>query len=135
MFQKLENLYEYTPLPLRLGIATLFLYTGITKAIDLTGTAGYMESLGLPSGIIFATLAMIIEIVGGAFILTGLLTRLTAIILTLHLLIAITLAYLIQWNPDNLLLLLFHAPVIASTIALMFSGPGPVSIDEKMYWE
>ncbi len=135
MFRKLEDAYEYAPIPLRIGLAALFLYTGIKKLMDPAGTATFFGSLGFPSPEIMAWVAIVIELLGGLFLFLGFLTRLTAIVLTLFVGVGIVTAYIIPWDPSKLMMLLLHGPIIGGTIALMLSGPGKWSLDEKYFWE
>lgn len=55
----------------RVLLGALFILSGIGKFQDIAGTAGYIESVGLPAGIALAWLAAIIETVGGAAIIVG----------------------------------------------------------------
>lgn len=135
MFKSLENMYEYAPIPLRVGLAALFLTTGIMKALNLEGTAQFMGSLGFPSPMIIAIIVMAAEILGGAFLLFGFLTRLAAGGLTILLIVAVISAYLIKYDPSKLFDIMKHLAWIGGTLTLMFSGPGKLSLDEKLFWE
>lgn len=135
MFKKLEDMYEYSALPLRIGLAALFLFTGIKKAIDLTGTAGYLEGLGFPAPAVMAVILMTAEIIGGAFLLFGFLTRLSAILLAIVLIVATISAHIIPYDPSQLMLIMRNIVYFGATISIMFSGPGKWSLDEKFFWE
>jgi putative oxidoreductase len=135
MFRKLEDAYEYAPVFLRLGLAALFAYAGITKLMNPAQTTQFFGSLGFPSPEVFVWIAIVIELLGALFLLLGLLTRITAIVLTVFLCVAITTAYLIPWDVAKLPLLMNHWPMLGSTFALMFSGPGKWSLDEYFFWE
>jgi putative oxidoreductase len=135
MFKTLENAYEYAPLPLRLGLAAMFAYTGITKVMDPAGKAQMFASLGFPLPEITVWVVAAVEIIGALLLLLGLLTRVAAIALTVLLAVAIVTAYIIPWNPDNLMMLMLHWPLIGATLSLVLYGPGKLSLDERLYWE
>ena len=135
MFKALENAYEYAPLPLRIGLAALFLTTGIMKAMDIESTAGFMGSLGFPAPMAVAIIVMAVEIIGGAFLLLGFLTRISATALTILLIVALVSAYLMNYDPSKLVDVMKHLAWIGATIGLMLFGPGKLSVDEKLYWE
>jgi putative oxidoreductase len=135
VFKKLEDAYEYAPFALRLGLAAMFLTVGIMKAMNLQGTAGFMGSLGFPLPMATAILVTVAEILGGAFLLLGFLTRLAAGWLTIVLIVALISAFLIKFDPSKLGNVMQMLVLISSTIAVALLGPGKWSIDEKLYWE
>lgn len=135
MFKALEETYEFAPVPVRLGLAAVFAFTGITKLMDPATTAKYFGAMGFPSPEVFVWLAIIIELVGALFLLLGFLTRLTAIGLSAFLLVAMTMAYFLAWPPQNMLSFMFHWPVLGGALSLIFSGPGRWSLDGKFFWE
>ena len=71
---------DYGVLLARLALGTLLLSHGLLKVFVFTipGTVGFFDSLGLPP--IVAYLTIFGEVVGGAAILTGLYTRLAAML-------------------------------------------------------
>lgn len=135
MFKKLEDAFEYAPVPLRVGLAILFGFSGINKLMDPAGTSQFFGSLGFPLPDIMVWVAVAIEVIGALFLLLGFATRLTAIVLTVFLAIATTTAYIIPWDPSKLMMLVIHAPLIGATLSLIFSGPGAWSVDERILWE
>lgn len=135
MFKRLEEAYDYAPLPVRLGLAALFAFTGIGKILDPAGTTQFFSNLGIPFADIAVWLAVGIELLGALFLLLGFLTRLTAFVLAVFVLTALTLAYFIPWPPQNMLLFVFHFPVLGALIGLFLSGPGKPSIDFALFWE
>lgn len=135
MFKKLEDAYEWAPVPLRLGLAALFAFTGIMKLTNVDGITQFFASLGFPAAQAFVWLAIVIEIIGAVCLLLGLWTRVTAMVLSVLLVIAITTGYLIPWDASKLPMLMNHWPMLGATLALVFSGPGKWSLDEKFFWE
>lgn len=135
MFRTLENAYEFAPLPLRIGLAALFITSGVLNLMDTAATTEYMASIGLPAPMAFAIIVMVSQLVGGLFILLGLLTRLSAIWMTLVLLLVGIMAYGVNYQTSKLLSMMTHIAWIGATLCLMMSGPGKLSLDEKYFWE
>lgn len=136
MFRFLENLSDYAALPLRLGLGALFLYTGINKAMDVAAVSGMLGSLGFPAPIFWAYLLMLAEIVGGAFLVVGFLTRLASGWLGIVLLTAIFTVHIrnLASYPQVMQMYMIVA-LLGGLIALMLSGPGKWSLDELFLWE
>jgi putative oxidoreductase len=71
----------YAALLLRLSLGSMFLAHGLLKVMVFTpaGTAGFFNSLGLPSWLAYATI--VAEILGGLLLIAGIRTRLVALAL------------------------------------------------------
>ena len=71
----------YAALLLRLSLGTMFLAHGLLKVMVFTpaGTAGFFNSLGLPSWLAYATI--VAEILGGLLLIAGIRSRLVALAL------------------------------------------------------
>lgn len=65
----------------RLALAALFLPAGLSKISGFEGTVGYINSAGLPLASVAAVIAILVEIGGGLALITGLFTRLAALVL------------------------------------------------------
>lgn len=117
---------------LRLPLAAVFLFHGSQKLFGLfggyglEGTAGFMESLGLPAGTLMAALAGGTELLGGLALLTGLGLRLLSLPLTFTMLVAALLAHsgfdAAQGGMEYPLVL------AAAVAALGLTGPGRLSL-------
>lgn len=73
------NKAPYAALVLRLALGVLALAHGLLKIIVFTpaGTVGFFESLGLPGGLAYVTIA--VEVVGGLALIAGVFTRYVAL--------------------------------------------------------
>jgi putative oxidoreductase len=60
----------------RILLALIFILSGIGKISDPAGTAGFMESMGVPGILVWPTIAL--EILGGIAIAIGFQTRIAA---------------------------------------------------------
>ncbi|BBN83874.1 membrane protein [Pseudoalteromonas sp. A25] len=61
----------------RFGLSAIFILAGLNKIQYFDGNAQYMASAGLPAELLPLVIAF--ELIGGLFILTGLLSRITAL--------------------------------------------------------
>lgn len=71
----------------RIGIAAIFVISGVTKVADPAGTIAYIQSSGLPLAQVGYGLAVLTELGGGLALILGFQTRLVAAILTLFTLV------------------------------------------------
>ena len=122
-------------LPLRLIAGIIFIAHGAQKLFawyggyGLDGTGQWMESIGLAPGYLMALMAGSAEFFGGILLVAGLLTRPTALVLAITMLVAIITVHI-----DNGLFMAnngyeFGLALIAMSIALMLQGGGRYSLD------
>ena len=95
----------------------------------LEGTGKWMASIGLEPGFLMALMAGGAEFFGGLFILLGLLTRPTALVLAVTMLVAIVTVHL-----ENGLFMSnggyeFGLALLAMSVSLVVSGAGRLSAD------
>ena len=125
-------------LALRIPIAIIFIAHGAQKLFawfggyGLEGTGQWMASIGLEPGYLMALLAGSAEFFGGIALLIGLLTRPTAFILSLTMIVAIVSVHL-----ANGLFLSnngyeFALALLAASASLMLSGSGSYSLDNLL---
>jgi len=87
------KLAPYAALVLRVSMGVMFIAHGLLKVLVFTpaGTVGYFESLGLPG--FFAYLTIVAELLGGAALVAGVLTRWVSLVLIAPVLGAIVFAH------------------------------------------
>lgn len=110
---------------------------GIVGPGNMTGFAGWLNSLGLPAPALQARMAMLSELIGGALIACGLLTRIAAFFCMMAMIVAASIGhkgggYLITNNPPGneyalnlailMLVLILIGPGVYSLDALLFAG-------------
>ncbi len=125
----------FSPLALRIVAGIIFAAYGAQKLFGLFGgyglqaTGQWMESIGLAPGYLMALAAGSAEFFGGLFLIAGLLTRPTAVVLAITMLVAIITVHL----PNGLFMAdngyAFGLSLMAISISLAVSGAGKVSID------
>ena len=124
------------PMALRVPVGIIFIAHGAQKLFGsfggygLDGTGQWMASIGLEPGYLMALMAGGAEFFGGLFILLGLLTRPSALVLALTMVVAIASVHL-----QNGLFMSnngyeFGLVLLAASISLVFSGAGKLSADE-----
>src|ERR1700730_17407293 len=107
--------------------------SGWGKLHNLEKVTDFFTSLGLPMPAQTAVLISCLEFFGGIFLALGLLSRLTALILTVNLITAYITAdrealFSIFSDPDKFYAAAPYTFLVASLIVLIF-GPGKVSLD------
>ncbi|OCH23609.1 DoxX family protein [Aliivibrio sp. 1S128] len=136
MAQLLSSNAGFSTLALRIPIGIIFMAHGAQKLFSwfggygLEGTGQFFESIGLAPGVAMAFLAGSAEFFGGLFILLGLLTRPSALVLAFTMLIAIVSVHL-----QNGLFMSnggyeFGLALLAASVSLMLSGSGRIAVDK-----
>ena len=126
---------NWSALALRIPVGLLFMAHGAQKLFGwfggygLEATGQWMESIGLAPGYLMAMMAGSAEFFGGLFIILGLLTRPSALVLGFTMLVAIVTTHL-----ENGLFMSnngyeFGLSLAAISFALMLQGGGRLSID------
>ncbi|TEW44763.1 DoxX family protein [Psychromonas algicola] len=125
----------FSTLALRIPIAIIFIAHGAQKLFawfggyGLEGTGQWMASIGLEPGYFMALLAGSAEFFGGIALLIGLLTRPTAFVLSLTMIIAIVSVHLANGLFMSNNGYEFALALLAASVSLMLSGAGRYSVD------
>lgn len=121
----------------RILISLIFLTGGIAKLTDVAGTAGFMESAGIPYAHTLAIIAGIAEIAGGLSLLLGLLTRIGALGLFVYLVLVSVLMHPF-WSFEGAeqqmqqIQFMKNLAIMGGLLAFVAFGPGRFSIDKKI---
>ncbi|GAA0854592.1 DoxX family protein [Aliiglaciecola litoralis] len=125
-------------LALRVPVGMIFIAHGAQKLFGsfggygLEGTGQFMASIGLEPGYLMALLAGAGEFFGGLFILLGLLTRPSALVLAITMLVAI---FAVHFQNGFFMSnggYEFGLALLAASVSLFFSGAGKVSLDSAI---
>ena len=119
---------------LRTGVGALIAYNGFPLLI---GGAETYEEIGSTVGLVgihslhlvFGLASAVIQSVGGAFLVLGILTR--GIALLLSIIVGFAVANIIQKTSGVDLTLLIYIQLNLALLALVFIGPGRFSLDRK----
>jgi len=110
---------------LRLLSGGIFVVFGIGKFVNHGSELASFKSYGLPAPEAFVILIGLIELVGGLFLMTGVLTRPAALVLAGDMLGAIVVSGIAKGELISLTL----APAeLVAMLALLWSGPGAASL-------
>ena len=128
-YDKLSHLHayrEWAPTLLRIVVGTLFFLHGTSKLTGWDGWSGMITgTLGLP--VFFAHLVAWTEIIGGALLVPGFLTRYAAIPLGIIMIVAISAVK----APSGFMNGELDYTFLAVLISLLITGPGRMAIDTR----
>jgi putative oxidoreductase len=125
------------PLHTDWGIAVLRVIVGFTFFMHgwqklfqfgLPGVTNAFTQMGVPLPGVTAPLVSVLELVGGALLILGLLTRPAAILLAIDMLVATLLVHLPAgfFLPNGVAFVLL---LLAGAVALVLTGPGAFAVD------
>jgi putative oxidoreductase len=121
----------------RVLLVGIFIFSGIVKFVDISGTAAHIAGKGLPMPQILAVAAGAVEVICGLMVALGWQTRLAAVALLLFTAAA---GFLFHdfWNLpagqeqiNQMLHLWKNAAMIGGLMVLAVAGPGRFSIDAR----
>ena len=126
---------SYSALALRLPLGIIFAAHGAQKLFGwfggygLEGTGQWMASIGLEPGVLLAALSGSAEFFGGLFLILGLLTRPSALVLAVTMVVAIFSVHI-----NNGLFMSnngyeFGLALLAGAVSLLISGGGRACVD------
>ncbi|MFN3735876.1 DoxX family protein [Hydrogenophaga sp.] len=128
----------WAPLALRLPVGIIFAAHGAQKLFGwfggygLTGTAQWMESIGLAPGVLMVLLAGGAEFFGGLALIVGLLVRPAALALSVAMLVAIFTVHISHGLFMSNNGYEFALALLAASVSLLISGGGSASVDAAM---
>ncbi len=123
---------RYVSIPLllaRLTIGIIFIQSGFGKLTHLSDATQFFVELGIPFPHLNAVFSSSTELLAGAFILLGFLTRLSAIPLIIIMVVAIITAQAPNIASPSEFFGLQEWDYIVMLAVILFSGPGKISID------
>ncbi|WP_083851069.1 DoxX family protein [Halogranum rubrum] len=127
---------RWGPVLVRLALGIPMVVSGVgkvlgvgPKATGISGFAGFLSSLGVPLPTLAAWGVGLLELVGGALLLVGLLVRVTGALVALDMFVATVLVHL----PDGYggIELTLVLTLIAGSLVL--SGPGALSLERALF--
>lgn len=118
-------------LALRIAVGIVLAYHGWLKLGDVSGFAGFVESLGIPAPNLMAYVVTYLEFLGGIALIIGLATRYVAALFVIEMVFTISLVKLDvgliapEGGPGAELDLL----ILATALSLVLTGAGRWSVD------
>jgi putative oxidoreductase len=120
----------------RILLMALFVIFGWDKFLNFSGTADYMEQVGLPFATLASFIALVMELVVGVAILLGFYTRPLAFALCLYTLITALLGHRF-WaltgglRLDTMIHFYKNMGIAGGLLLLCLTGPGKFSLDRR----
>ncbi|WP_077490368.1 DoxX family protein [Sinomonas mesophila] len=120
---------------LRVALGVVFLAHGWQKFFQFTipGAQAAFGTMGIPAAEIAAPVAASLELVGGAALILGLVTRIAAAALAVQMLVALVLVHLPAGLFSDKGGVEFVLVLAAGAAALALVGPGRLSVDGKLF--
>jgi putative oxidoreductase len=115
----------------RILYASMFLLFGYGKITALSGTTGYMSSLGLPAPSLVTLIAIIVEIGGGLLMLAGYQTRLVALGLAVFVLATAFIGHFHLGDPNHFQHFMKNLAIVGGSLAFVAFGAGAYSLDAR----
>jgi len=114
----------------RVLLGHIFLMAGINKlGAGYAGTAGYMESVGLPGGLLPAVIAL--EIVGGLMVIIGFKVKWAAYALAGFTLVAGIIFHSNFADQMQMILFMKNLSIVGGLLLVSVHGAGVFSLDSK----
>jgi putative oxidoreductase len=125
----MTKLQPWAELVARIFLAALFIVAGLGKIPAYDGVAGYMQSVGLPGGLLPLVIAL--EIVGGLAIAVGYRTRVAAFLLAGFTLLSALFFHNPVIDPAEQTAFLKNLAITGGFLLLVIHGAGRFSLDAR----
>lgn len=119
---------QMTHLAGRVLLALIFVIAGLGKLGNLAGTAGYMQSGGVPAFLLWPTIAL--EVLGGIALIVGFQTRYTAWALAAFCLVSGALFHSDFANQMQMTMFLKNVAIAGGLLVLSVAAT-PLSLDSR----
>lgn len=116
----------------RIVFGQAFLLAGYGKLQNLDRTIAFFEGLGIPAANLQAPFVAGVEFVGGILLLLGLGTRISALFLTVTMVVATLTAHLKDFAWDDSFAKIAPLPFLCAMLWLLAKGAGKLSCDHLL---
>jgi len=120
---------KYSHLAGRIMLALIFIIAGAGKIGDPAGTAGYMQSMGVPGILLWPTIAL--EVLGGIAIIVGFQTRVAAYLLAAFCIVAAAIFHSNFADQMQQIMFLKDIAIAGGFLLLASSGSTAFAIDKR----
>lgn len=115
----------------RVLLSIIFIQAGIFKLMDVSGTIGYVETIGLPLASLVIWPVILIEVVGGLLVLAGFYTRIAASVLAVFCMFAALSAHSNWANIMELQAFMKDIAISGGLLYVAAAGAGIISLDTR----
>jgi putative oxidoreductase len=125
----MENSNRYLPLLGRVMIGAPFLFSGLGKLMAHDATVGYIASVGLPLPQVAWLIALLVEIGGGALLMSGFRARSVALIMAVFALATAICFHRNFADQNQMIHFLKNVMLAGGLLQIVYFGAGPLSVD------
>lgn len=125
----MDSLNKYIPLVSRILLGLIFVLAGFGKLMDPAGTAGYIASVGLPSLLVWPTIAL--ELLGGLAIIVGYQTRIVSLALAAFCVLSAAIFHNNFADQMQMISFLKNLAIAGGFLQLYLHGAGALAVDKK----
>lgn len=122
---------SYLQLAGRIGLAAIFILSGLSKIAATEATAGYIASVGLPAPQLALAVAIGVEVLGGIALILGYRTKFVAGVLAIFSVVT-AIAFHFDLGDQNQFIHFFKNIAMAGGLAQLAAvGAGRISLDAR----
>ena len=125
----MENSNRYLPLLGRIMIGAPFVLSGLGKLMAHDATVGYIGSVGLPLPQVAWLIALLVEIGGGALLISGFRARSVALIMAVFALATAVFFHRNFADQNQMIHFLKNVMLAGGLLQIVYFGAGPLSVD------
>lgn len=115
----------------RVLLSIIFIQAGISELMDVSGTIGYFQGLGLPLASLLVWPVVLIELVGGLLVLTGFYIRIAATVLAVFCIFAAFTGHSNWANIMEFQAFMKDIAIAGGLIYVAAAGAGIISLDTR----
>lgn len=115
---------------IRIGVGIIFFLHGFKKITNLDGTTGFFSSLGIPFASFMALIVALVETLGGISMIVGIFTKISGLLLSCVMLVAI---FLVKIPKGGFSSAEFELMLLLSALGISFIGSGKYSISKYFF--
>ena len=126
----LSSLIEIVSAPVgRVFIALIFVMSGLNKMGNYANTAGWMDAMGVPGGLL--PVVIVLEVLGGLAIIIGWQTRITSFLLAGFCLLSALLFHNNLGDQNEMIQFMKNVAMAGGFLFLTAHGAGKFSLDNR----
>lgn len=114
----------------RLFLAHIFLLAGLNKISGYEGTAGYMDSMGVPGGLL--PLVIVLEIAGALALIVGFKVKWAAYALAGFTIVSAAIFHADFGDQTQMIMFMKNISIVGGLLLLSVHGAGELSLDSKL---
>ena len=115
----------------RVLLSAIFIQASISKLMNISGTIGYFEGLGLLLPSVTIWLVILVELIGGLMILTGFYTRIAATVLALFCIVTAFIGHSNWGNTMDFQAFMKDIAIAGGFFYVAAAGAGIISLDTR----